>query len=64
MHKTLIILPLLGLAACATPRESCIAAGFLRAAALDVADGGSGKTDRDADRGVGHSCGAQGLDSG
>lgn len=45
-------------------RESCIAAGFLRAAALDVADGGSGKTDRDADRGVGHSCGAQGLDSG
>jgi hypothetical protein len=26
MHKTLIILPLLGLAACATPRESCIAA--------------------------------------
>ena len=26
MHKSLIILPLLGLAACATPRESCIAA--------------------------------------
>jgi hypothetical protein len=25
MHKSLIILPLLGLAACATPRESCIA---------------------------------------
>jgi hypothetical protein len=50
MHKSLLILPLLGLAACATPRESCIAAASRD---LTVVNQLIAQTERTINRGYG-----------